>query len=169
MTTPLPADRGVTIVAATRADVPLILSFIRQLAESQRLGHEVVATEADLETALFGAHPVAEVVLASVADEAVGFAVFFPAFSTLLGRSGLYLEDLFVVPAARGRGVGRALLAWLAREVLARGGGRLEWAALDWNARAIQFYERVGARALDERTTYRLAGAALEALAGEAS
>jgi len=161
-----PAD-AISIRPATPADVPLVLSFIRELALYERLGAQVSASEADLATALFGPRPYAEVVFACLEGTPVGFALFFHNFSTFLGKPGIYLEDLFVRPQARGRGVGRRLLQWLARTTLARGGARLDWAVLDWNAPAIGFYRSLGAVALDEWTTYRLSGAALAALAGE--
>ena len=156
---------SVTIRSATPADVPLILRLIRELAAYEKLAHEVVATEADLAATLFGATPRAEVVLASSGGEDVGFALFFHNYSTFLGRPGIYLEDLFVRPVARGKGVGRALLAHLAQEAVARGCGRLEWAVLDWNADAIGFYRRLGARAMDDWTVYRLTGESLSRLA----
>jgi GNAT superfamily N-acetyltransferase len=154
-----------TLRPATAADVPQILAFIRALADYERLLHEVVATEEGLHRALFGPRPYAEVILAEEAGSPVGFALFFHTFSTFVGRPGLYLEDLFVVPEARGKGVGRALLAELARLAVARGCGRVEWAVLDWNAPAIRFYESLGARPNEAWTVYRLAGADLAALA----
>jgi GNAT superfamily N-acetyltransferase len=163
----------IRIVPATAADVPLILRFITALAEYERLADEVVATEAALHASLFGAGsagsaPAAEVVLAYVGDEAAGFALFFHTYSTFLARRGLYLEDLFVRPEWRGRGVGRRLLAHLARLAVERDCGRLEWAVLDWNESAIGFYRQVGARPMDDWTVYRLAGPPLTTLAGEA-
>jgi GNAT superfamily N-acetyltransferase len=155
-----------TLRPATDADVPQILAFIRGLAEYERLLHEVVATEDGLRQALFGPRPYAEVVLAEDAGVPVGFALFFHTFSTFLGQPGIYLEDLFVIPEARGRGVGKALLAELARLAIARGCGRVEWAVLDWNAPAIAFYDSLGARPNEEWTVYRLTGAPLAALAG---
>jgi GNAT superfamily N-acetyltransferase len=149
------------IVPATAADVPTILELIKGLAAYERLAHEVVATEADLQAALFGARPFAEVILAKDGDEPVGFALFFHNYSTFLGRPGLYLEDLFVRPDRRGRGIGRQLLAALARLAVERGCGRLEWSVLDWNAPAIGFYERMGARLLHEWRICRLTGEAL--------
>jgi len=157
-----------TIRSATAADVPLVLAFIRELAAYERLAHEVVATEAGVRAALFGPHPYAEVVFAYLEGAPVGFALFFHNFSTFLGKPGIYLEDLFVRPAVRGRGVGRQLLAWLARTTLERGCARLDWAVLDWNAPAIGFYQSLGAVPQDDWTTYRLAGTALERLAGGA-
>jgi len=154
-----------TLRAATAADVPQILAFIRGLAEYERLLHEVVATEEGMRHALFGPRPFAEVVLAEDDGVPVGFALFFHTFSTFLGQPGIYLEDLFVVPAARGRGVGRALLAHLSRVAIERGCGRVEWAVLDWNAPAIRFYDSLGAQPNSEWTVYRLTDEALAALA----
>ena len=154
-----------TLRAATAADVPQVLAFIRALAEYERLLHAVVATEDGLRRALFGPRPYAEVVLADDGGTPVGFALFFHTFSTFLGQPGIYLEDLFVVPEARDRGVGRALLAHLARLAEARDCGRVEWAVLDWNAPAIRFYESLGARPNAEWTVYRLTGESLTALA----
>ena len=152
---------SLTIREATRADVPLILTFIRELAEYEKLLHEVEATEADLAETLFGPTPRAEVMIAESEGSAAGFALFFHNYSTFAGRPGIYLEDLYVRPAARGKGVGRALLAHLADLALARGCARLEWAVLDWNRPAIGFYESLGAKAMDEWTVYRLSGETL--------
>lgn len=149
---------------AVAADAPVILDFIRQLAEYERLRHECVATEDTVRASLFGAHPAAEVLLAELDGTPVGFALFFPTYSTFLAQAGLYLEDLYVIPSARGQGVGRALLAELARLTVARGWGRLEWSVLDWNAPAIRFYESLGAVPMADWTKYRLAGDALQAL-----
>ena len=160
---------GVRIVPATERDVPLVLELIKGLAEYERLAHEVVATEAVLRETLFGARPGAEVVIAYAGEEAAGFALFFHNFSTFLGRPGLALEDLFVRPAWRGRGIGRKLLAHLAALAVARGCGRFEWQVLDWNADAIAVYRRVGAVPMSDWTTYRLTGEALARLAAEAS
>ena len=154
------------IAPATSADVPLILQFIRDLAQYERLPHEVVATEGQLRDTLFGEAPAAEVLIASVGGEPVGFALYFHSYSTFLARRGLYLEDLFVRPAARGQGVGRALLGELARIAVARGCGRLEWSVLDWNESAIRFYESLGAERLAQWQICRVSGAALEKVAG---
>jgi GNAT superfamily N-acetyltransferase len=158
-------NRTVSVRAVEEHEVALVLGFIRELAEFEHLLDEVVATEEQLRRALFGVRPVAEVVFACVDTQPVGFALFFHSFSTFLGRPGLYLEDLFVTPAARGRGVGRYLLRWLARLALERGCGRLEWAVLDWNSAAIGFYRKLGAELKEEWKTCRVAGSALEALA----
>lgn len=133
------AVNDLVIRAARREDAPLILSFVKDLAEFEKLSHEVVATAGDLEERLFGPRPYAEVVLAELGGEPVGFALFFHNFSTFLAKPGLYLEDLFVKPAARGRGVGKALLVHLARLAVERGCGRFEWWVLDWNVEAIRF------------------------------
>ena len=156
----------ITIRAATRSDLPRILAFIRELAVYEHLEHEVVASEAEVGAALFGPLPAAEVVFACLDGTPVGFALFFHNFSTFLGRPGIYLEDLYVRPEARGLGIGKCLLAWLARTALERGCARLDWAVLDWNEPSIGFYRSLGAVALDEWITYRLAGEALERLAG---
>lgn len=156
---------GIRIAAAREEDVPVILELIKALAEYERLTEQAVATEQDLHSALFGPRPAAEVILAFAGDEPVGFALFFQNFSTFLGRPGVYLEDLFVVPGWRRRGVGRRLLAHLARIALERKCGRMEWSVLDWNHTAIAFYERLGASLLDDWRLCRLTGDALERVA----
>jgi GNAT superfamily N-acetyltransferase len=156
----------VTIRLAGAHEMPLVLAFIRELAEYEHLEDQVVASEADLGKALSGPRPYAEVVLGCLDDVAVGFALFFHNFSTFRGKPGIYLEDLYVRPAARGHGVGKHLLSWLARTAVERGCARLEWAVLDWNAPSISFYHSLGAVALDEWTVMRVTGAALERLAG---
>jgi GNAT superfamily N-acetyltransferase len=155
----------ITIRPAGPHEMPLVLEFIRELASYERLGHEVVATERDLAAALSGPRPYAEVVFACLAGTPVGFALFFHNFSTFIGKPGIYLEDLFVRPAARGLGVGRRLFAWLARTALERGCARLDWAVLDWNEPAIGFYRSLGAEGQDDWNIMRLAGQALERLA----
>ena len=155
------------IAPANESDVPIILSFIRKLAEYEKLSHLVVASEADVGEHVFGANPVAEVLLAYWDQEPVGFALYFRNFSTFLGQPGIYLEDLFVDPSHRGKGIGKALLARLAQIAAERGYGRLEWAVLDWNTPSIEFYRSLGAVPLDEWTAYRLTGAALDRLAGK--
>jgi GNAT superfamily N-acetyltransferase len=154
-----------TIRSAAPEDVPLVLAFIRELAEYERLAHEVVATEEELHCWLFGPDAVVEVLIAEEAGGAVGFALFFRSFSTFLGRPGIWLEDLFVRPEHRGGGHGRALLTELARLTVARGYGRLEWSVLDWNEPAIGFYRALGAVPMDEWTTFRLGGDELQRLA----
>jgi len=147
---------GFTIRPAAVADVPIILQLIRELAEYERAPNDVTATEEQLVDVLFGEKPSAEVRLAFAAEEPVGFAVFFHNFSTWLGRPGLYLEDLFVRPAERGKGYGRALLVDLAGIARERGCGRMEWAVLDWNEPAIEFYRKLGAKPMNEWTVFRL-------------
>jgi len=161
------AAHTMSIRLATASDLPQVLTFIRELAVYERLEHEVVASEAELGTALFGPRPFAEVVFACLDGTPVGFALFFHNFSTFLGKPGVYLEDLFVRPEARGLGVGKRLLAWLARTTIERGCARLDWAVLDWNKPSIGFYVSLGAVAQDEWTTFRLSGTALQRLAGD--
>jgi GNAT superfamily N-acetyltransferase len=156
---------GIRIVPATERDVGTVLAMIKGLAEYERLPHEVEATEEGIRESLFGDWPAAEVVFAYVGTELAGFALFFHNFSTFLGRRGLYLEDLFVLPSHRGRGVGKRLLSHLAGLALERKCGRLEWWVLDWNESAIRFYESLGAVRMDDWTTYRLGGDALQRLA----
>ena len=143
----------------------MILSFVRKLAEYEKLSHEVVADEDTLRESLFSANPTAEVLLAYVGDNPVGFAVYFRNFSTFLGRSGMYLEDLFVEPAYRGRGIGKTILAHVAKVARERGCQRLNWAVLNWNRPAIEFYRGLGAVLLDDWTVCRLSGSALDELA----
>jgi GNAT superfamily N-acetyltransferase len=168
---------------AREEDVPAVLRLITALGEYEKLSHEVMATEAQIHEALFGARPAAEVVIAwarpspeasagktgreegRADSEPIGFALFFHNFSTFLGRRGLYLEDLFVVPEWRGRGVGKRLLRHLARIAVDRNCGRMEWAVLDWNTSAVGFYQRLGARVLEDWRVCRVTGAQLTALA----
>lgn len=152
--------------SAARADVPLILAFIRELAEYEGMLDEVVADEETLETWVFDRHG-AEVIFALDAGVEVGFALFFHNFSTFLGRSGVYLEDLYVKPEWRGKGFGKALLRRLAQIALERGCGRLEWWCLDWNRPSIEFYLSMGAEPMSDWTVYRVAGDALRELAGD--
>jgi len=154
-----------SIRQATEQDVSLILSFIRRLAEYERLSHAAVMTEQMLRENLFGVRRYAEVLLGYADDTPVAFAVFFHNFSTFLGRPGLYLEDLFVIPEMRGKGFGRAMLVELAKIARERKCGRFEWAVLDWNEPAIQFYKSLGAVAMDDWTIFRVSGEALERLA----
>jgi GNAT superfamily N-acetyltransferase len=156
---------NLSIRFAGAADCAAILAFIRELAEYERLAHEVVADEAQLRATLFGERPAAEVLIAELGGAPVGFALFFPSYSTFLGKPGLYLEDLFVRPVARGQGCGLALMSALARIAVARGYGRFEWSVLDWNEPAIKFYGQLGARPQSEWTVQRLVGAPLSALA----
>ena len=148
-------------------DVPLIAELIRGLARYEKLEHEITMTEEKLTAHLFGERRYAETLIAEDGGQPVGFALFFHSFSTFLAQPGLYLEDLFVVPARRGAGIGRALLERLAQVAVDRGCGRLDWAVLDWNKDAIRFYERLGAKPNSEWTVYRLTGEPLHALAGE--
>jgi len=154
-----------SIRPATADDVPLIRQLIAELAEYEQLSDAAVATDDDLRAHLFGAHPAAEVLIGEVDGQAAGFALFFHNFSTFLGKRGLYLEDLFVRPAFRGSGLGRHLMASLARIAVQRDCGRFEWSVLDWNAPAIGFYRTLGAIGMDEWTVQRLEGDALRALA----
>ncbi len=158
---------GLELRPATERDVPIIRRFIEALADYEKLGSECVATDARLQATLFGVRPAAEVVLASVHGEPAGFALFFHNYSTFLAQPGLYLEDLFVEPHFRGRGVGRALLAHLAGLAVQRDCGRLEWSVLDWNVDAIKFYNALGAQGMTEWTVHRLTGDVLHALAQE--
>jgi len=150
---------------ATEDDVPLILHFIRELADYERLAHEVVATEESVRETLFGARRYAEVIIAEAAGEPVGFALFFHNYSTFLARPGIYLEDLYVRRDLRGRGYGKALLSHLAKIAKERNCGRLEWAVLNWNEPAIRFYRSLGAMPMDHWTVYRVTGETLDKLA----
>ena len=154
-----------TVRRATPNDTQDLARLIRGLAEYERLVHAVTLSEPQLREHLFGPRPFAEVLVAEDDGAVVGFALFFHNYSTFLGQPGLYLEDLFVVPEARGRGHGKALLLGLARLAVERGCGRVEWSVLDWNDLAIGFYLRIGATPMDEWTVFRLTGAALERLA----
>jgi GNAT superfamily N-acetyltransferase len=162
----MPESDAIDLRPARRDDIPLILALVAELADYERLAHEAVATPADFEDALFGARPAAEVLIAEVDGRPAGFALFFISFSTFLGKPGLYLEDLFVRPAFRGRGAGKRLMVELARIALERGYGRFEWSVLDWNSPAIGFYRRLGATPMDGWTVQRVSGDALRALAG---
>jgi GNAT superfamily N-acetyltransferase len=150
---------------AEERDIPLVLEFIQALAEYERMRDACVATEENLRETLFSPNPAAEVIIASVDGEPQGFALFFHNYSTFLAQRGIYLEDLFVKPEARGKGVGVALLSRLARIAVERNCGRLEWAVLDWNELAIQFYKRIGAQPLDIWTVFRLSDDSLSRLA----
>lgn len=154
-----------SIRSARAEDIPLIAQFIRDLAEYERLAHEVRFDEAVLQAKLFGPRPYAEVLIGEIDDESQGFALFFHNFSTFEGKPGIYLEDLFVRPEARGSGLGKALLKRLAALAVERDCARLEWSVLDWNEPSIQFYLGLGAKAMDEWTIYRVDGGALGELA----
>jgi GNAT superfamily N-acetyltransferase len=156
---------AIEISPAREADIPLILSLINELAEYEKLEHQVIATESALRHALFGPRPAAEALIARSGGEPAGFALYFHNFSTFVGKHGLYLEDLFVRAAFRGRAIGKALLVHLARLALERDCGRFEWAVLDWNRPARDFYEMLGAEANPSWVNYRITGKALERLA----
>jgi GNAT superfamily N-acetyltransferase len=159
--------KNFTIRAATEADTALILTFIHGLADYEKLRHEVVATEDSLRESLFGNHRVAEVIIGEWEQTPVAFALYFHNFSTFLGQAGIYLEDLFVKPEMRGKGIGRMMLSYLARIATERNCGRLEWSVLDWNEPALRFYRSLGAELMDEWTVHRVSGKTLEQLAGE--
>jgi len=158
-----PTDR-IRIVRATERDVPLILQFIRELAEYERAPESAVATVEGLTKELFGEPPAAEVLIAYLDGDPAGFALFFHNFSTWLGRRGVFLEDIFVRPTARRNGLGEALFREIGSIARERGCGRLEWSVLNWNDLAISFYKKMGAKALDDWTTFRLEGEALDRL-----
>ena len=157
----------IVIRKATESDVPVILELIRGLSVYERMADLCVATEDKLRNTLFRDTPAAEVLIASAGNNPLGFALFFHNYSTFLAQRGIFLEDLFVKPDARGTGVGRALLAALARIAVDRDCGRLDWGVLDWNELAIGFYKRIGAQAMDEWTTFRVTGEPLKNLASE--
>jgi GNAT superfamily N-acetyltransferase len=156
---------SLAIRRARPEEVGLVLSLIRELAEYEKLLHEVDASEADIGAALFGDHPKLFCEIAEWSGEVAGFAVWFVNFSTFSGRAGIYLEDLFVRPALRGKGIGKALLAHLAGQCVDNGWSRLQWSVLDWNTPSIEFYKSLGAVLMDEWTVCRVNGAALRALA----
>lgn len=158
---------GFQIRSAKSTDVPVILDFIRKLAEYEKLSHEVTATEENLEKHLFGGEEAARVVIAFYRDQPVGFALFFISFSTFLAKPGIYLEDLFVLEEHRGKGYGKALLSFLARMAVEKGYGRLEWAVLDWNEPSIQLYKSLGASMLNDWIVNRVTGDALVKLAAQ--
>ena len=157
--------QDIRIERATEADVPLIFRLIQGLAVYEKLAHEVTATEEGLRETLFGARPAAEVIIAYAGDTPAGFALFFPNYSTFLGKPGLYLEDLFVLPEWRGHGLGLALMKRLAGIAVERGCGRFEWSVLDWNTPSIGFYQGLGARLMDGWSIVRVDGDALTTLA----
>ncbi len=158
-------SHNIKIRFAQPDDVPLILEFIKELAEYEQLLHEVVATEETLKETLFGSKSHAEVIIGYLDEKPVSFALFFHNFSTFLGKPGIYLEDLYVKPEARGQGIGKVMLAYLAKLAKDRHCGRLEWWVLDWNESAINFYKSLGAKAMDEWTVYRVTNQALNDLA----
>jgi GNAT superfamily N-acetyltransferase len=158
-------QQSIRIEPAVKSQAALILYFIRQLAEYEKLLDKVEADEARIEESLFGDKPSAEVLVAYLGEQPAGIAIFFSTYSTFLGRPGIYLEDLFVEPKFRGYGVGKALLLHLAKLTRERGGARLEWSVLNWNEPAIQFYKGLGATAQNAWTMYRLTGENLEKLA----
>ena len=159
------SEKDFTVRPAHIGDCPTILAFIKQLAEYEKLTHEVVATEEKLQQTLFGEQPAAEVIIADYQGSAVGFALFFTNYSTFLAKPGIYLEDLYVQPEMRGRGFGKQLLVYLAQMALERDCGRLEWWVLDWNQPAIDFYNSLGAKSMDDWTVNRLSGESLVTLA----
>jgi GNAT superfamily N-acetyltransferase len=162
------SDGALKIRPATEADVPLILRLVQALARYEKLSHEVVATEETLRQTLFGETPASEILIAEWDGQAAGFALFFHNYSTFLGKRGIYLEDLFVLPELRGKGIGRALLAQVARLAVERKCGRFEWAVLDWNEPAVRFYKSLGAREMSDWRIFRLTGDALAELARRA-
>jgi GNAT superfamily N-acetyltransferase len=149
---------GLTLRFATADDVPVILEFIKELADYEKLSHEVIASEELLKKSLFGERQIAEVIIADYMSQPVGFTLFFHNFSTFLGKPGLYIEDIYIQPEHRGRGIGRTILAYLAKLAVERDCGRLEWSVLDWNINAINFYIELGAQAIDEWTVFRITG-----------
>jgi len=161
----MPSDTDLQIRPAKESDAPLVLEFIRKLAEYGDISNETTVTESDVRAALFGERPVAEAILAFAGREPAGFAVYSFTFSSFMGKPGIFVEDLFVEHQFRGRGVGKALLLTLARRGRERGCGRLEWSVLNWNEQAMEFYQELGAVPMDEWTTFRLTGEALDRLA----
>jgi GNAT superfamily N-acetyltransferase len=159
-------DPNLQLRTATDADAELILSFIKALAEYEKLSHEVVADVETLRKTLFGERQVAEVIIAEYDQKPAGFALFFHNYSTFLGKPGIFLEDLFVQPEYRGKGIGKQLLVQLAKIAVERDCGRVEWHVLDWNEPAIKFYRNLGAQSLDDWTTFRVTGEVMEKLAG---
>jgi GNAT superfamily N-acetyltransferase len=158
---------ALTVRPARPEDVPLLLELFGELAEYEHLEHELRATAEQLREALFGERPAAAALIAERDGEALGYALFFPTFSSFLASTGVWLEDLFVRPDSRGEGVGGALLSAVATQVRERGGERLEWAALDWNELALGFYRKIGAQTMNEWITHRLDGDTLARVAGE--
>jgi GNAT superfamily N-acetyltransferase len=157
-------DPDITLRNATKEDVGTILDFIKSLAEYEKLSDDVIATEELLSSTLFGKKKVAEVLIAFYKNEPAGFALFFHNFSTFVGKPGIYLEDLFVKPHMRGKGIGKLLLAYLGKLAVERDCGRIEWSVLDWNEPSIKFYKKLGARPMDEWTVFRMDGEKIKAL-----
>jgi len=155
------------IKTAVKQDVPVILKFIKELAEYEKLAHEVTAATVDLERFLFGEHPCAEVIIGYLDDKPVSFALFYHNFSTFLGFPGMFIEDLFVLPEARDQEIGQTMLAYIAQLAKKRSCKRLEWRVLDWNEHAIGFYRSIGAKPLPDWTIYRMTDSALDMLAKE--
>jgi GNAT superfamily N-acetyltransferase len=164
---PVPSVPACRLEAATERDIPLLMRFVNELAAYERLAHEVTATDAGLHASLFGPNRVASAVIAYRGEEPAGYALYFFTFSTFLGKPGLFLEDLYVTPAQRRRGIGRALLVHLAQIAVDRGCGRMEWVVLDWNELALRSYRAIGAVPMSDWTVQRLTGDALTALAAE--
>ncbi len=160
-------DRSLEIKPAVESDVPTILTFIKELADYEKLSHEVTATESDLHEALFGKRRICEAAIGYESGEPAGFALFFHNYSTFVGKPGIYLEDLYVRPEHRGKGYGKALLVYLARLAKERDCGRFEWSVLDWNEPSIQFYKKLGAVPMDNWTVFRMTGETLNDLADE--
>ncbi len=158
---------GLTLRFATADDVPVILELIKELADYEKLSHEIVATEEMLRKSLFGERPVAEVIIADYLTKPVGFSLFFHNFSTFLGRPGIYIEDIYIKPEHRGMGIGKTILSYLATLAAERDCGRLEWCVLDWNINALNFYNDLGVQAMDEWTVFRISGDTLSNLSGE--
>ena len=158
-------DPDVSLRLANEDDVPVILNFIKELAEYEKLSHEVLVNEEKLKKTLFGDNKFAEVIIADYKNEPAGFALFFHNYSTFLGKPGIYLEDLFVKPHLRGKGIGKILLAYLGKLALERDCGRIEWAVLDWNEPALKFYKNLGAKPMDEWTVFRVSGDSIKNLA----
>lgn len=158
-------ENQITLRFAEEKDIPTILNFIKALAEYEKLSHEVAATEEKLKKTLFGINRFAEVVIADYENQPAGFMLFFHNYSTFLGKPGIYLEDLFVKPELRGKGIGKILLSYLGKIAVERDCGRIEWSVLDWNEPSIQFYKNIGAVPMDEWTVFRVTGSGIAKLA----
>jgi GNAT superfamily N-acetyltransferase len=160
-------DPDIILHFASEDDVPIIFNFIKSLAEYEKLSQDVTATESLLRSKLFGEKKYAEVIIAEYKNKPAGFALFFHNFSTFVGKPGIYLEDLFIDPHLRGKGIGKLLLSYLGKLAIERDCGRIEWAVLDWNEPSIKFYKNIGARPMDEWTIFRVTGKQIVPLAGE--